>query len=525
MACLVLRKSSDWWYGRYRIDGKEYVKNLQVGIRGKRPDKLTETGSLQFEHSRGEAQNALDNLLDVMESGKSTEELAQAVYQARTGGRRVKTYLIDDLQDIWRDMPRKRTSSTKHLELCLSWLKVFMDYAATNFPTVKKLDHLSLHQAKTYLKHQKDRGIAAKTYNDILWVLKAVFRRAGSNVFDEFKSMPVETVNRKPYSPDELKAVFEAAESDEFIRPIIIMAACTAMRRGDCCLLKWDSVDLEEGYITVKTSKTGATVDIPIFPMLYDEIATRQGNRSEYVFLEQAKQYKRNPGMLTDRLRKVLSLAGFRDHDVKTIRVIDDFDPAKLKRKVTGHIKTVRNERKRDRMQRLFDSYSSGLRMCEAAEKVGISLSTASGYLNELEAVTGIAFIRGKPRKNVGHLPPKRGNVHAERETGLLRASIRDFHSFRTTWVTIALSGGIPFELVQKVTGHTTASVVMKHYFKPHRAQLKRAIQRSMPNMLAAGAVTPIEKATDVLRKANTKNWEATIGKALEILEGMSDQR
>jgi len=525
MACLVLRKSSDWWYGRYRIDGKEYVKNLQVPVRGKRPARLIETGSPQFENSRGEAQNALDNLLAAVESGKSTEELAQAVYQARTGGRRVKTYLIDDLQDIWRDIPRKRTSSTKHQELCLSWLKAFMDYAAIHFPTVKKADHLSPLQAKTYLKYQEDRGIAAKTYNDILWVLKTVFNRAGSNVFDDFKAMPVETVNRKPYSPEELHAIFEAAESDGFIRPVIITAACTAMRRGDCCLLKWDSVDLEEGYITVKTSKTGATVDIPIFPMLYDEIAARQDNGSEYVFPEQVKQYQTNPGMLTDRLRKVLALAGFRDHDAKTIRAIDDFNPATLKRKVKAHVKTLRNERKRDRMQRLFDIYSGGLRMCRAAEKVGISLSTASGYLNELEAATGTAFIRGKPRKNIGRLPPKRGNVHAERETGLLRASIRDFHSFRTTWVTIALSGGIPFELVQKVTGHATASIVMKHYFKPHRAQLKKAIQQSMPNMLTAGAVTPAEKAAEVLRTANAKNWKATIRKALEILEGMPDQR
>lgn len=522
MACLVLRKSSDWWYGRYRIDGKEYVKNLRVGIRGKRPDGLLETGSVQFENSRGEAQNALENLLETVASGKSTEELAQAVYQARTGGRRVKTYLVDDLQNIWRDMPRKRTSSNKHQDLCLSWLKVFMVYAATNFPTVKKIDHLSSHQAKAYLKYQEERGIAAKTYNDILWVLKAVFRRAGSNVFDEFKSMPVETINRKPYSPDELKAVFEAAESDEFIRPIIITAACTAMRRGDCCLLKWDSVDLEEGYVTVKTSKTGATIDVPLFPMLFNEIATRQGNRSEYVFPEQAKQYQTNPGMLTDRLRKVLALAGFRDHDAKTIRVIDNFDPAKLKRKVKAHIKTIRTERKRDRMQRLFDAYASGLRMCKAAEVAETSLSTASGHLNELEAATGIAFIRGKPRKNEGHLPPKRGDVHAERETGLLQASIRDFHSFRTTWVTIALSGGIPFELVQKVTGHATASVVMKHYFKPHRAQLKKAIRSSMPNLLTDGTVTPVERAAEILHSANSRNWRASIDQALEILEKTS---
>ena len=527
MACLVLRNSSDWWYGRYRIDGKEYVKNLHIKVRGSRPDTLSGTGSPQFENSRGQAEHALEALLTNVNSGKSNEELAQAVYEARTGGRRVKTYRIDDLAQLWVNIPRPRPPSEKHKQLCLSWLNAFTAYSKEHFPSVKKIDHLSPQQAKVYLDHQKERGIAAKTYNDILWVLKTVFKRAGSDVFEEFKAVPMETVNRKPYSPDELKAIFEAAESDEFVRPIIITAACTAMRRGDCCQLKWDSVDLAEGFITVKTSKTGATVDIPLFPMLFNEISARQNNRSEYVFPEQAQQYQNNPGMLTDRLRKVLARAGFRDHDTKTIRAIDNFDPAILKSKVKAHIRTLRNERKRDRMKRLFDEYASGLRMCKAAEKAGISQSTASVYLNELESATRTAFIRGKPRTNSEYLQPKRGNVHEERKTGLLRASIRDFHSFRTTWITIALSGGIPFELVQKVTGHATADVVMKHYFKPQRAQLKTAMQKALPGLLTSTSVafTPSEKAIKILERANQKNWQKMVTEAVRILRGHGEAK
>ena len=53
---------------------------------------------------------------------------------------------------------------------------------------------------------------------------------------------------------------------------------CTAMRRGDCCLLKWKDVDLKEGFIAVKTAKTGETVDIPIFPMLREELERREGD-------------------------------------------------------------------------------------------------------------------------------------------------------------------------------------------------------------------------------------------------------
>jgi hypothetical protein len=41
---------------------------------------------------------------------------------------------------------------------------------------------------------------------------------------------------------------------------------------------------------------------------------------------------------------------------------------------------------------------------------------------------------------------------------------------------------GVPLELVQKVTGHKTVDVVLKHYFQPGREEFRRAIQSAMPN-------------------------------------------
>ena len=81
-----------------------------------------------------------------------------------------------------------------------------------------------------------------------------------------------ETVNREPFTVEELKAITDACADDDFIRPIIVTGMCTAMRRGDCCLLKWDDVDLAAGFITVKTAKTGETVGIPVSPMLREEL-------------------------------------------------------------------------------------------------------------------------------------------------------------------------------------------------------------------------------------------------------------
>jgi hypothetical protein len=54
--------------------------------------------------------------------------------------------------------------------------------------------------------------------------------------------------------------------------------------------------------------------------------------------------------------------------------------------------------------------------------------------------------------------------LRMKREDSGRRASVRDSHSFRLTWVTPALTAGVPLELVQKVTGHMTTDIVLKHY-------------------------------------------------------------
>ena len=231
----------------------------------------------------------------------------------------------------------------------------------------------------------------------------------------------------------------DAAGENDFIRPILITGMCTAMRRGDCCLLKWKDVDLVRRFITVKTNKTGQTVSIPIFPMLYDELATRQSSEA-YVFPEQAKMYVENSDGITWRVRKVFAEAGFKD----------------------------------------------------AGE---------NGQTDEAEVV--------------------RGEIHAERKEGLRRASVRDFHSFRVTWVTLALTAGVPLELVQKVTGHRTTDIVFKHYFQPGREEFRRALQSAMPKLLTNGHKTPKEKMLAILDRTKTKTWQKDVKRLRELVTAL----
>lgn len=83
------------------------------------------------------------------------------------------------------------------------------------------------------------------------------------NPFEDIVLMEENTVHRIPFTPDELKEILEAANGDDFCHPLIVTGICTAMRRGDVCMLRWKDVDMEKGFITVDTSKTGVRVSIP----------------------------------------------------------------------------------------------------------------------------------------------------------------------------------------------------------------------------------------------------------------------
>jgi hypothetical protein len=67
------------------------------------------------------------------------------------------------------------------------------------------------------------------------------------------------------------------------------------------------------------------------------------------------------------------------------------------------------------------------------------------------------------------------------------RACLKGWHSFRTTWITLALSAGVPEMIVRRVTGHATADVVLKHYFRPGREQFRAALAGALPKALTAG--------------------------------------
>ena len=539
----------DNWYGRYEINGRKIFVNLGVKIAGTPPEKLSvrEEGDKEFERSRATAQAKLDSIVEEVRTKQGSARLVEKLYEIKTG-EAIKSVKLTALADEWAKIARRREPNARYAAQCQSTLNRFAGFVRQENPKVLEIAQITRTMARAFMDAETKRGVTGKTWNDTLKLLRATFRyllpAGGINPFADTPTRETETVFREPFTPEELGAINEAAKADEFIRPIIVVGICTAMRRGDCCLLEWKDVDLGKRFITVKTSKTGQTVSIPIFPMLQDELKAQAkkvgAKRDGYVFPGQARMYLENPDGITWRVKKVLAVGlGEAVANGDDSKALPEVSTDEARKRGEAFIAKLPEGEKRSRMASVFKLYMDGGNIAAVMAGAKVSKGSVSGYLNEIESAIGCRIVRGSSHTNKGDSVKdgmKDAGLYRERKHGLRRASVRDFHSFRVTWVTLALTAGVPLELVQKVTGHKTTDIVLKHYFQPGREAFRSALNAAMPKLLMSGSgvetVKPetlkpgVEKQDKailtILERSTAKTWKQDQARVLEMLKGKS---
>ena len=505
---LEVRKSSTWWYGVFKVNGQKTIINLGVPITGKRPPKRTMLGDDEFERSRGRAMTAYEEQRKKLLEDRNGEKALQKIAELKTG-RAVTFPKLAELADWWAKIPRRKAPDERYALQCRLRLTHFADFVAEHQPGATEFIEVKPETATAFMQSEAERKVSPKTWNDTLKLLRAAFKHLhpqlaeGSNPFHGLVTKAAETVNREPFTVEELKAIVEACADDDFIRPIIVTGMCTAMRRGDCCLLKWEDVDEKAGFLSVKTAKTGETVDIPIFPMLADELAKarRSAGKSEFCFPAAARMYDSNPDGITWRVKKVIGRA-LESTASQNRQLPPAGSPGDVAARVTAYIEKLGQSAKVERMRAVFEAYTAGASLTDVIAVTGCSRGAVSNYLNELERETGATILRGKRRA------VKTDALQEDRENGRRRASVHDFHSFRVTWITLALAAGVPFELVQRVTGHRTVAVVLKHYFRPGREDFRQQLLKAMPQMVGRDRQeSPMGEIRRILEAMTAESW------------------
>jgi integrase len=177
-----------------------------------------------------------------------------------------------------------------------SWTR---DITSTNallrFFSGKNLSQITSWLVEKYkAERQKEisrfgREISKSSINRELACLKTMFNKAID--WDLGSTNPVRKVRLFPEKPNKLRVVSDEEfqkvynNASDFLKPILVTAMNTGMRRGEIFNLKWQDVNFKEGYILVRESKNNESRIIPINKVLMETLKSVKTNGSgEYIF-------------------------------------------------------------------------------------------------------------------------------------------------------------------------------------------------------------------------------------------------
>ena len=280
MGSLQLEKSGRW--------------TMRVGIKGKRYSRSTRTTD------REKAEKFLERFLSPLGLGSHRLPLADAwlEYVKSPNRRELAPATLNSKRLVWMDFARWM----EHHHLEIGNLAEVTREAIAEYLACIRVD------------------VCASTYNGRICVLREIFHvladKAGlvDDPWDGVRLHADDCHSRRELTLDELERLLKAAtKAGNEWRRLFVVGIYTGLRLGDCCCLRWDSVNLERGVIQLIPTKTrkhahGQPITIPIHPQLRAElsipvdesISTRSTCSSDAIAL--AKEAARPPSFVNPSL-------------------------------------------------------------------------------------------------------------------------------------------------------------------------------------------------------------------------------
>ena len=497
------------WYGRISVKGRLVTQNLNVPIEGVIPldgsgnPALSVKGDAVFERSRKAAQKAFERWRK--ETQKDPAELAAKAYHARTGVS-VEGVPLANLADLWKTQKRTYTPTADWCAAVRKWFERFAafahKYAADHGTKCETINDVTPEIAGAWFDDIKGE-FAWETVTKQMSLMRGAFRRYATsgkpNPFDDVVVRNRETgnarVNRKPLTATEAQRLFDCARDNDAVYPLIVCAACTGMRIGDVCRLRWADVDLRGGLIDVLTAKTGKRVTIPIFERLREVLDERNAIAGDgtkptaFVFPAAAAWYARNPDGVYQAAKPYFAKAVFGDAPEPTDAVLiedgnGEAEPRALADAIEGAGFT---DEKRKRVLDVYARFKAGARCIDIAAALGVARSQVSMDLRDAERLTGENLRpRSIAKANRATRLDLIGRTRAARGVGKRAASLYGWHSLRATFVVLAVEAGVPLPDIQKIVGHSTSTTTLE-YFNPTAKHTAERVRKQMSGTVLDG--------------------------------------
>ncbi len=182
------------------------------------------------------------------------------------------------------------------------------------------ISKISFRHIEAYKKIRIDQ-VKPATINRELACLKHIFNIAIKlKVVDEnpvkgIKFYKEQQIEMKILDDDEMKQLVEAASDS--LKPIIVIALNTGMRKGEILKLRWNDVDFIENYIFVKETKSGIPRKVPMNNFVRDTLKSVKRIGDFLFYNPNTKTHIRDIQTSFDTACKRSGLKGLRFHDLR----------------------------------------------------------------------------------------------------------------------------------------------------------------------------------------------------------------
>jgi integrase len=221
---------------------------------------------------------------------------------------------LSDKYDVWS---QRQKGYYKKRFFIKDLVNVFGDYSLKSFTTLI---------IENFQNDRLKRGNKNASVNRIVGVLKHCLHKGlewdmvGENVYKKVTRVKPLKMNNKRLrylSVEETQVLLHSC--NEHLKPIVIMALNTGMRRGEILSLKWDNADLKHGFILLDVTKNDERREIPINGTLRTTLeALPRRLDGGYIFFDPktGERYQEVKRSFTTALKK----SGIRDfhfHDLR----------------------------------------------------------------------------------------------------------------------------------------------------------------------------------------------------------------
>jgi integrase len=229
-------------------------------------------------------------------------------------GRKKPEILFEDQAKEYMELYSKQNKKSWSSDECsLNHLKDFFKG--------KYLSEITPDLIEKYRMKRKADGVSPATINREFTCLKTLFNKAIEwerteiNPARKVKKFRENGAKERILSPDEMRELIGAASPT--VRPVLVTALNTGMRRGEILSLRWKDVDLVRGYILIANSKSGRSRKVPVNGEVFEALSILK-QTGEFVFMGMgAGEHIKN---VRDSFRaacKRAKIKGLRFHDLR----------------------------------------------------------------------------------------------------------------------------------------------------------------------------------------------------------------